>query len=270
MLYFYAVVSAALIPILDRNFPILRENYSVWLVPLLFVCFFIGFILLHLAVVIISFLCVNVNKPPKCYKYYRFLAKITMPMVLSILRVKVVITGEELLPQEKRFVLASNHTHLFDPLIYLGKFPEAELAFIGKKEISKKMRIVAGFMWSLKGMFVDRDDPRSGAKVLINSVKLLKNDEVSIGIFPEGTRSKDGKIGEFKSGAVKMAIKAKVPFCVCTVKGVTEILKNFPFLPTTVYLDVLKVYDTADYETKTAEQISEEARNLMIENTENK
>ena len=61
MLYVYLVASAALIPILDIFFDILKESYSWWLVPVLFIGFFLGFIILHLAVFAVSALIVNPN-----------------------------------------------------------------------------------------------------------------------------------------------------------------------------------------------------------------
>ena len=263
MIYAYAVISAALVPILDRYLPILRESYSLWLVPVMFLGFFLAFIILHIGIVILLYLLVDIKKPPKCYKFYRFLAEITMPMVLSVLRVRVKVTNEELLPENTRFVLISNHTHLFDPLIFLGKFPQAELSFIGKQEIADKMRLTAGFMWSMKGDFVDRENLRSGAKVIINSVKKLKNDEVSICVFPEGTRSKDGNVGEFKSGAFRMAQKAGVPTVVCAISGVPDILHRFPLRSTEVHLDFLKIFTNDDYEKYSETQLSETSRNLI-------
>ena len=96
MLYVYLVASAALIPILDIFFDILKESYSWWLVPVLFIGFFLGFIILHLAVFAVSALIVNPNtESEKGNKYYRGLVKYTLPMVFKLARVEIRVTGED-------------------------------------------------------------------------------------------------------------------------------------------------------------------------------
>ena len=270
MLYVYAVISAALIPVLDRFFgvPILRQPYSLWLVPVMFVGTFLALVILTLGAVIIAYLFVDLGKPPRACRFYRKLTRFALPFVCQVLRIKVKSTGDEVFPESGRFVLVSNHTHLLDPVVYLGYYPEKDLAFIGKKEIVKSINIVAKVMWSTKGIFIDRDNLRSGAKGIIDSIRMLKNGEVSMGIFPEGTRSKDGSVGEFKSGAVKIARKSGVPIVVCSIKGVTDVMHRFPFRSTTVYIDVLKRYDPDEIAECDDESVSLEARQLISDNLE--
>ena len=112
--YVYLVLSAVLIPVSDIFFAVLRESYSWWLVPLLFVGFFIGLVILHLAIFALSVAFVNVNSPAeRGAKYYRFAVNITIPLLLKLCRVKVNASGVEKLPENTRFLLVCNHQHDF-------------------------------------------------------------------------------------------------------------------------------------------------------------
>ena len=71
MFYLYLVLSAALIPVLNNFFEILRQPYSWWLVPVLFIAFFFGFVILHIIVTCIWIATANVNKPPRGTKAFK-------------------------------------------------------------------------------------------------------------------------------------------------------------------------------------------------------
>ena len=63
MLYVYAVAAAAAVPLLNNFFPILRQQYSVWLVPLLFIGIFLGLTIIHLLFFVICGAFINMKKP---------------------------------------------------------------------------------------------------------------------------------------------------------------------------------------------------------------
>ena len=137
MFYLYLVLSAALIPVLNNFFEILRQPYSWWLVPVLFIAFFFGFVILHLIVTCIWIATANVNKPPRGTKAFRVLANITIPLLLKLARVTVKTEGAEKVPEGARMLFVCNHQHDLDPVMLLYAFPSAEIGFIGKKDIYK-------------------------------------------------------------------------------------------------------------------------------------
>lgn len=230
MFYFYLVLSALLIPILNNFFGILGESYSWWLVPVLLVAFFICFLLLHAIVFVLSFLIGGQKNPPgKCAKYYRFLAKITIPLVLKLARVEINVRGMDIdeLPKDRRMLFVCNHKHEFDPIIMLKVFEDFELGFIGKKEIFEKMFLVGDVMHKLYSLPIDRENNREAAKTIINAIKILKEDKASMGLFPEGyTNRTEEFLLPFRNGAFKIAYKAQVPIVVCTVNGTRAIPKR--------------------------------------------
>jgi 1-acyl-sn-glycerol-3-phosphate acyltransferase len=105
----------------------------------------------------------------------------------------------------------------------LGYFPR-EVGFVAKKE----METWPFFgIWMRYGqcVFLDRKNPREGMKNMKEAVKKIQ-DGYSTVIFPEGTRSEDGSIGEFKKGSFKLASDPMVKIVPITVKGTFDIQRK--------------------------------------------
>lgn len=117
-------------------------------------------------------------------------------------------------------------------------------------------------------MSIDRENPRNAMKTIERATELLKKDEVSIAVYPEGTRSKDCTLLPFHSGVFKVAQKANVPVVVTTIQGTEQVKNNYPWKSTTVRINVVKVID-ADYVKATKTSIlSDEVRELMEKDLE--
>ena len=241
MIYVYLVISAALIPILNNFFPILRQPNSIWLVPVLFIGFFVVLVILHLLLLVISILLIRENSPPeRGSRYFRTLVNLTLPMVFKLARVHIHMTGEEKIPENGRCLFVSNHLHEFDPAVMIAMLPDAELGFIGKKEIRQLYPPVAKAMDKLHCLLIDRENNREAAKTIIAAAQLLKNDTVSVGLFPEGYCSKDGELQPMRSGSFKIAYRSQVPVVVCTLVNSEKIVKNMFRRRTDVYFDILE------------------------------
>lgn len=117
--------------------------------------------------------------------------------------------GFENLPNESGYIMYPNHQGLFDVmgLVYLNPDP---FGVVIKKE-AYNIFLLRQLVQTLGGLFLDREDPREGLKV-INEVATQVKAGRNFLIFPEGTRSKNGNtLGEFKGGSFKAATKAKCP-----------------------------------------------------------
>lgn len=180
--------------------------------------------------------------------------------LLSGMRVNII--GKEKLPKDKRFLLVGNHLSRFDPMITMDKLSGYEIAYISKAE-NFKIPIAGPFIRVCLFMAVDRDDPRQAIKTFNRASKLLIDGTVSVGVFPEGTRSKDGKLAPFKAGVFMTALKAKVPIVVTCAKNTNKVKNNFPFRRTKVDFEIIAVipYETiAHYR---CEQISDMAYEMI-------
>lgn len=255
MFYIYLVLSAALIPILNNFFDILRQSYSWWLIPLLLIAFFLGFVIIHLVITVIWILTIRTDKPVKNGKPFRRWINITVPLLMKLVRVKVNAKGTDKVPENGRMLFVCNHQHDFDPIMILSVFPEHEIGFIGKKEIYKTMPLIGKAMHGLHSLPIDRENNREAVKTIIEAARILKDDKCSVGLFPEGYVSKTCEIREFRSGSLKIAYKAEVPIVVCVINNTREIPKRMFLRHTDVELRVLSVIYPQEFKNMTTVEL---------------
>lgn len=182
--------------------------------------------------------------------------------LVNLAGVKVTIIGEENLTDETA-VYVANHQGNFDValmLAYIGK-PRSLLA----KVEMKKMPIVRDWMEQLGCIFVDRNDSKQGLKAVMTAIKQVKSGR-SITIFPEGTRSKSDKIGEFKAGSTIIATKAKAKIIPVTIDGSYKAMeqnKGFKITPADVKITIHKAIDTTILTKEETENIDILVRDII-------
>ena len=161
----------------------------------------------------------------------------------SFAGVKVEVAGRENIP-EGTVLFCANHQGLFDAGIMLAYMREP-CGFVIKKEV-EKIPLAASWLRYLGSVFIDRDSPRAAVEAINKAAENLKNGK-SMVIFPEGTRSRTGEIGEFKNGAFKMAQKTGVPIVPVAISGTSDIWeREHKIRPGTVKVSVLSpVYTNA-------------------------
>ena len=181
--------------------------------------------------------------------------------VVENINVELRFSGLEILESLDSFVIFSNHQSLFDPL-FLMYGVNANISFLAKDELSK-IKLIRQIFEFNKSTFVDRNDVRSGLKAILELNDLAKNR--IIGAFPEGTRTKDGFIGEFKDGCFKLGTKIDIPIVICSINGAYNLdnTKN----KVIVNIDFLDVLYKNDYRNIKTKDLSILVKNKLIENT---
>lgn len=139
--------------------------------------------------------------------------------ILKKAKVELEIEGLENLPKESCLYVA-NHQSLFDIPVLLAGIRKP-MGFISKKEI-KKVKIISEWMEMIHCVFIDRENIRESVKAINKGIDNLKQG-YSMVIFPEGTRNKEGKIGDFKQGSMKLALKSGVPVVPVVIDGTYKI-----------------------------------------------
>ena len=238
---------------------------AVWL------CLAFGLgIWLALALIAFGFLwavckAVDMEKPQEHDdKFYRTVMNIYIEALKTLVGIRFTVTGGEKLPKEGRFLLVCNHLFLADPALLLNAFPKAQLAFVTKQE-NEKMFIVGPIMHKILCQSLDRDNDRAALKTILKCIQLLKEDQVSIGVFPEGYTSKDCKVHPFRSGVFKIAQKANVPIVVCTIQNTRQIFKNLAKLKKTdVPLHLVDVIPAEELKGKSTAEIADTVYEMMI------
>lgn len=131
------------------------------------------------------------------------------------------VTGIENIPLSGGVLFVSNHQSNFDIPILIGFLPR-DKGFIAKAELLK-IPVFRMWMKALGCVFINRKDARQSLVALNQAAEKLKAGH-SLVIFPEGTRSSDGKLGRFKAGSLVLALHANVPVVPVTIKGSMHIM----------------------------------------------
>ncbi|WP_294189438.1 lysophospholipid acyltransferase family protein [uncultured Clostridium sp.] len=143
--------------------------------------------------------------------------------LLKVAGVKVIVHGVENIPKDTNVLYIGNHQGNFDIPIYMSEIPGLK-GFVSKIEV-KKIPGVRTWMEYMYCVFMDRSSLRKSGEAIIEGIKILKKGH-SLVIFPEGTRSKGDKMGDFKAGSFKLATKSKVPIVPVTMSGSYKIMEN--------------------------------------------
>lgn len=270
MLYFYLIAAGALIPILNCFFDISNKGCSLWLVPLLYVVFVLMFIILHLVILFGSFIFVKPDTPHgRAGKFYRRLVNISLPLLVTVARAKVKVSGmsPDDVPKDRRMLFVCNHQYDLDPVIMMTVFPENEIGFIGKKEIFEKMPLIGKGMHALYGLPIDRENNREAAKTIIEASRIIKSDMASIGLFPEGYTNKNdnGELLPFRNGAFKIALKANAPIVVCAINNTRALKKNICRRSTKIDFRIARVIYPEDYAGMNTTELGDMVRKIMEE-----
>ena len=142
-------------------------------------------------------------------------------VILFITGSKVDITGLENIPKNQPVLFIGNHNSLLDVVIGYLLVPSLT-GFIAKIELMK----VPGLNWwmvLMNCLFLDRKNTRSGLEIIKKASDHIKNG-ISIFVFPEGTRSRTGELGDFKEGTFKIATMTTCPIVPVAFTGSSKII----------------------------------------------
>lgn len=203
-------------------------------------------------------------QPDEDSPFYRWVMYLYIEALMNLVLVRLHTKGLEKTPREGRFLLVCNHLFLADPGILLHAFKKSQLAFITKQE-NYQMPIVNKFLHKTLCQSIDRDNDRQALKTILKCISLIKEDKVSIGVFPEGYTSKDGKLHPFRPGVFKIAQKTNVPIVVCTIQNTRQIFKDLKKLRfTDVQLHLVDVIRPEQYQGMTTVALSDLVYETMI------
>lgn len=175
---------------------------------------------------------------------------------------KVTVVGLENIPKDMPVLFVGNHSGYFDIPLLLGYLDNVH-PIVAKKEIAK-MPLINRWMRLFNCLFIDRKNPRQSVSTLNEAAQLIEQGH-SVSIFPEGTRAKDGKVGEFKSGAFKIAAKANAPIVPIAIKGTRDLMENNNYFihPATVKMVVLPPVNVAGLEKSELKLLPEKIQQMI-------
>ncbi len=142
--------------------------------------------------------------------------------VLKVVGAKVRVVGAQRIDPAANYVIGANHGSLMDISVLFGWLP-MPFKFLAKRELLN----VPFIGWYLRRdghLTVDRKSLRSSIESTNECARLIREKRLSVLIFPEGTRSPDGKLQSFRDGAAYLAIQSGVPLLPVGIVGAYDVL----------------------------------------------
>jgi 1-acyl-sn-glycerol-3-phosphate acyltransferase len=189
------------------------------------------------------------------------MAMITLRSGLRLVGIRVHVEGAENIP-DRTCVFASNHASNIDPVALVPFIPR-RVAILAKKQVFR-IPILSTGMLMCQIVPVDRDDKESAAASVNKAIQYIRGG-TSFLVYPEGTRSPDGRLRAFKSGTFVMAIEAGVPVVPVSLIGTAQIMPKgeLALHPGDVIVRFGPAVDSADYEFERRDLLRERVRDLV-------
>lgn len=180
--------------------------------------------------------------------------------------IKCEVKHKDKFPKNKRVLVICNHRSKFDNFLITEKFfLNNDIAFITKPS-NAEIPFVKRLVHQLGYLPIDRDNPLQSLGVMKQAIDKINNNICSIGVFPEGTRTKDGHtLLPFHEGVFSIALKTKCPIVIFSIDGTEKVKHRWPLF-TKVMLDIVGVLEADEYETMTAKALSETVRSIISDN----
>jgi len=197
-------------------------------------------------------------------------ARIWAASILRVSGIRVKLRGLKNIDPSASYIYMANHQSNFDIPVLLAHLP-VQFRWLAKAELFK-IPFFGLAMRRVGYISIDRGDFRSAVKSLKKAAETIQKG-TSVVIFPEGTRSLDGKIRDFKKGGFIMAIDSKVPIVPVVIHGTRAIMPKATLRIWTnnnVLIEVKKPIPTSDYTRKRKDMLMANVRKSICESFERK
>jgi 1-acyl-sn-glycerol-3-phosphate acyltransferase len=192
-------------------------------------------------------------------------ARVWARSLVAIARVRVTVEGLEKIDPKRPYVFAANHLSYMDTPVVLGRIP-VQFRFMAKSGLFK-IPFLGTHLAQAGHIPVPLEDPRAAVKTLSLAAQTIRERGISILVFPEGGRSDDGVLQEFKEGAAYIAIKAGVPIVPVALAGTRQILAmhSATFHSGRVTLRIDDPIETKDLRLSDRGELTDRVRGRIVE-----
>jgi 1-acyl-sn-glycerol-3-phosphate acyltransferase len=211
---------------------------------------------MSLAAICAAFFSKNGNSP-------HIIGRLWAKSILWVSGIKVQVKGIENLDLKKPCVFMCNHQSNFDIFVLFSALP-AQFRWIAKAELFK-IPLFGRAMAGAGYISIERKDRRKAIQSLREAAEKIRAG-VSVMIFPEGTRSLDGNIGEFKKGGFLLAHDAGVQIIPVVLNGTWSIMSkdSVKITPGNVTLSILPSVNVSDYLKTEKTRLVEDVREKIV------
>ena len=175
---------------------------------------------------------------------------------------RIRVHGVEHVRAEQPYVYMANHSSLIDTPALFGYLP-FPFHIMAKRELFF-VPFMGWHLWTAGHFPIDRRDRRKTVRSLRRVIEGVR-DGKSLAVFPEGTRTRDGRLQEFKPGSFKIALRAGVPIVPVTIRGTFALLPSTTLAPRPGRVEVIlgEPIETRDYDEKHLKELIERTQDVI-------
>ncbi len=194
----------------------------------------------------------------------RMASRAWSPALLTGAGVTLEWEGFETIDFSKPFVIVANHQSIIDVCVLFRAIP-VPLRFVLKQELAK-VPFVGAYAGAMGMVFIERHSARNASRKLEKAAAIFREGH-SLCAFPEGTRSRDGRVGAFKGGVFKLAIEAGVPILPILIEGSGDVLpaSGFRVRPGSIRLRAGSPIQTGQLAASDRQALAARCRRTIIE-----
>jgi 1-acyl-sn-glycerol-3-phosphate acyltransferase len=184
-------------------------------------------------------------------------ARVWSSLILKTTGVHVHVSGMDHLDPARNYVFASNHQSIYDIPIVFATLP-FQLRIVAKQSLGR-IPFLGWHLGRTGHLLVDRSKPGAG---VVKKMARLVNEQHSLIVFPEGTRSVDGTVGRFKGGSFVLAIESGLPIVPVSIAGSRHVMTKGHLMvrPGEVTLTVHAPVDTATLSRDAVRELADQLR----------
>ena len=177
--------------------------------------------------------------------------------------IKIEIRGLENIPAGRSCIFMSNHVSNLDPPVLIPLIPGRSSVLLKKELMS--IPILGRAMRMAKFIPVERGNRRDAAKASVEAAAEALRSGLHIIVYPEGTRSKDGRLSTFKKGPFFLAQETQAPIIPIALSGTQTMMRkgSYAIRPGVARIQLLPAIEPSDYATR--EELMRAVRNAIAE-----
>lgn len=183
-------------------------------------------------------------------------------LALALAGIRVTVRGAEQVDWTRAYVVMGNHQSLLDPFVVLPAFPRRPIAI---EKVENLELPVYGWLTRAWGNIPIKREDREQAIAGVESAKAKLAAGHSIGIMPEGTRTKTGEIGPFKKGGFHLALGAGAEILPFSIRGAFECIavNGWRVRRTPIVVTFLPPIPTTGYTVETLDDLVARVRDAV-------
>jgi len=164
--------------------------------------------------------------------------------------IRIEVTGLENIPAGRPCIFMCNHVSNLDPPVVLPMIPGRSSVFLKKELMS--IPILGRAMRMGQFIPVERGGKRDAAQASVRAAEEAFRDGLNILVFPEGTRSRDGRLANFKKGPFFLAMETQAPVIPVAISGTQTMMKkgSASITPGVARIQMLPMIQPSDFETR--------------------